>query len=173
MLENLFSNRFVVSSLIFILYLIVSNILKKTIDKLFLGIKKRVSEERMLAKTKTLRGFLKNIVDFILLFVAVLMILSQFNINITPILTGAGVLGLAISFGSQTLIKDLISGFFILIEDQFNVGDYVKIGNFEGEVYKLTMRLTVLKDKDGNLVYIPNSQIVNVVRIKKNRKNLS
>lgn len=170
MLENLFSNRFVVSSLIFILYLIISNILKKTIDKLFLGIKKRVSEERMLAKTKTLRGFLKNIVDFVLLFVAVLMILSQFNINITPILTGAGVLGLAISFGSQTLIKDLISGFFILIEDQFNVGDYVKIGNFEGEVYKLTIRLTVLKDKEGNLIYIPNSQIVNVVRIKKSKK---
>lgn len=170
MLENLFSNRFVVSSLIFILYLIISNIFKKTIDKLFLGIKKRVSEERMLAKTKTLRGFLKNIVDFILLFVAVLMILSQFNINITPILTGAGVLGLAISFGSQTLIKDLISGFFILIEDQFNVGDYVKIGNFEGEVYKLTIRLTVLKDKEGNLIYIPNSQIVNVVRIKKSKK---
>ncbi|MGB9707324.1 MAG: mechanosensitive ion channel family protein, partial [Microgenomates group bacterium] len=160
MLKGLISNQLVLAALIFIGYIIVSNIIKKAIDRLFGGIKKRISHERMLAKTKTIRGFLKNIVDAVLLFIALLMILSQFGVNITPILTGAGVLGLAISFGSQTLIKDLISGFFILIEDQFNVGDYVKIGNFKGEVYKLTMRLTVLKDKEGNLIYIPNSQIV-------------
>lgn len=159
-------NPLLSSSLIFLGYFVVSSIIKKTIDGLFLGIKKTVKTERALAKSKTVRSFLKNIADGLLFFVAILMILSQFDVNILPILTGASVLGLAISFGAQTLIKDLISGFFILMEDQFNVGDYVKIGNFEGEVYKLTMRLTVLKDKKGNLTYIPNSQINSVIRIK-------
>lgn len=163
---NIANNPLLSSALIFLGYFVVSSIIKKTIDGLFLGIKKTVKTERALAKSKTVRSFLKNIADGFLFFVAVLMILSQFSVNILPILTGASVLGLAISFGAQTLIKDLISGFFILMEDQFNVGDYVKIGNFEGEVYKLTMRLTVLKDKKGNLTYIPNSQINSVIRIK-------
>lgn len=160
------NNPLLSSALIFLGYFVISSIIKKAIDGLFLGIKKTVKTERALAKSKTVRSFLKNIADGFLFFVAILMILSQFGVNILPILTGASVLGLAISFGAQTLIKDLISGFFILMEDQFNVGDYVKIGNFEGEVYKLTMRLTVLKDKKGNLTYIPNSQINSVIRIK-------
>lgn len=169
---ELIKTPLIFSALTFIGYYFLSSLIKKTIDSLFLGIKKTVKTERALAKSKTIRSFLKNITDSLLLFVAILMILSQFGVNILPILTGASVLGLAISFGAQTLIKDLISGFFILIEDQFNVGDYVKIGNFEGEVYKLTMRLTVIKDKKGNLIYIPNSQINSVVRMKIGKKIL-
>jgi small conductance mechanosensitive channel len=167
MTELFSNNRFLTSFFIIIAYFICSFIFKKMIDGLFLGIKKKVKEEKILAKTKTLRGILKNIIDTILFFIALLIILSQFGINITPILTGAGILGLAISFGSQTLVKDLIAGFLILIENQFNVGDWVKIGNFEGEVYKITLRLTILKDEKNNLIYIPNSQITTVIRINK------
>lgn len=168
---EIFNHPVFSSALIFLVYFLVSTLIKKTIDGLFLGIKKTVKTERALAKSKTIRSFLKNIADGLLFFVVILMILSQFGVNILPILTGASVLGLAVSFGAQTLIKDLISGFFILMEDQFNVGDYVKIGNFEGEVYKLTMRLTVLKDKKGDLIYIPNSQITSVVRVKTQKNN--
>jgi len=167
MTELFSTNRFLTSFFVIIAYFIFSFILKKTIDGLFLGIKKKVKEEKILAKTKTLRSILKNTIDTILFFIAVLIILSQFGINITPILTGAGILGLAVSFGSQTLIKDLIAGFLIIIENQYNVGDWVKIGNFEGQVYKITLRLTILKDEKNNLIYIPNSQIATVIRINK------
>jgi small conductance mechanosensitive channel len=87
--------------------------------------------------------------------------------NITPLITGAGILGLAFSFGAQTLVKDLIAGFFIILENQYNVGDQVKLNTEEGVVDKITLRATVLKDKKGNLIYIPNSEIKKVVVIKK------
>lgn len=150
-----------------ILYFILSKLIKKTIDSIFLNLKEKVKQEKLQAKTQTIRSLLKNSIDLVLFFIFLLIILSQFGINIIPILTGAGVLGLAISFGAQSLVKDIISGFFILIEDQFNVGDYVKIGSFEGKVVKLTLRMTVLKDKEENLIYIPNSQISSVIKILK------
>ncbi len=154
--------RVIFSLVILIFYIILSGLVKRSIDKLL-----RISEGRILTRTKTLRSFIKSILDGVLFITIFLIILSYWGINITPILTGAGILGLAISFGAQTLIKDLISGFFILIENQFNVGDRVKIGNFEGEVYKMTMRATVLKDEKGNLIFIPNSQIATVMRLRK------
>ena len=72
---------------------------------------------------------------------------------------------LYLSFGAQTLVKDIIAGFFIIAENQFNIGDKIQIGKLEGEVNKMTLRLTVLKDKNGNLIYIPNSQITTVIKL--------
>ncbi len=144
-----------------------SFLLKKGIDAIFVGVKRRIVQERTLAKTRTARSLIKRVIDITLFITVLLMVLSQWGVNILPILTGAGILGLAISFGAQTLIKDFISGFFILLEDQYNLGDRVKINNFEGEVYSLGLRVTILKDSKGNLIYIPNSQITTVVRLKK------
>ena len=90
------------------------------------------------------------------------MALKRIGLDITPILTGAGLLGLAVSFGSQTLVRDLISGFFIIVENQFNVGDKVKIANIEGKVIAINLRTTVLENKHQR-IYIPNSEIKNVV----------
>ncbi len=124
----------------------------------------------LVSKTKTIRALLKNVIDAVLFLMALLIILAQWGVNIAPILTGAGILGLAFSFGSQTLVKDLIAGFFIIVEDQFNIGDKIKIDKYEGTVDKITLRLTVLKDKDENTVYIPNSQVINVIRYKRETK---
>jgi small-conductance mechanosensitive channel len=93
--------------------------------------------------------------------------LEKWGVNMTPFLTGAGILGLTFSFGAQSLAKDLISGFFIIFDNQFEVGDYIKVGTLEGEVKKITLRQTILKDKNDNLILIPNSQITSVVKIKK------
>jgi small conductance mechanosensitive channel len=120
----------------------------------------------VLARTRTIRSLLKNLIDAVLLLITLLIILSSWGVNIIPILTGAGVLGLAFSFGAQTLVKDIIAGFFIILEDQFDVGDTVEIAKIEGEVYKMTLRVTVLKDKKENLIYIPNSQITTVKKLK-------
>lgn len=145
--------------------LICSFLFKKVIDLIFIGMKTRVSNAYILAKTRTIRSLMKNLIDAILFLIASLIILSHLGVNIIPILTGAGILGLAFSFGAQTFVKDLISGFFIIAEDQFNVGDTIKIEKYEGEVVRMTLRMTVMRDKKGNTIYIPNSQITTVTKL--------
>ncbi len=94
-----------------------------------------------------------------IIFVAGMQILPLLGINIGPLLASAGIAGLAIGFGAQTLVRDFINGFFILIENQFDIGDVVKIGAVQGTVEKLTLRRTVLRDADGTLHHVPNGQI--------------
>ncbi|MBU2579840.1 mechanosensitive ion channel family protein [Patescibacteria group bacterium] len=103
-----------------------------------------------------------NVVIYVIIL---LMVLSLFGLDITPILAGAGVIGLAIGFGAQSLVKDFVSGLFILIENQYDMGDRVKIGTFEGRVVKITMRSTVLRDDEGKTFYISNGLINNVINL--------
>ena len=103
--------------------------------------------------------------------IILLMVLSLFGVDIRPILAGAGVIGLAIGFGAQTLVKDFVSGLFILIENQYGIGDKVKIGSFEGKVIKITMRSTVLKDEEGKLYYMSNGSISNVTNLSQQIKS--
>lgn len=158
-------NKSFFSAGVLIVTFVISIFIKKSLDLVFVGVKKKVTNSNILAKTKTIRSLLRSIIDVVLVLFAVLIILSDFGVNIVPILTGAGILGLAFSFGAQTLVKDLIAGFFIIAENQFNIGDKIKIGKLEGEVYKITLRITVLKDRDENLIYIPNSQITTVIKL--------
>ena len=95
-------------------------------------------------------------------FIALLQILPLFNIDLKPLLASAGVVGLGISFGAQSLFKDMLNGVFILLEDQFNVGDVVKIAGLTGTVEDLSLRATTLRDGDGTQHFIPNSQIATV-----------
>jgi small-conductance mechanosensitive channel len=88
---------------------------------------------------------------------AILMLLSDFGINITPLLASAGVAGLALSLGAQTFIKDLIGGFFVLVENQYAVGDTIQVGSLTGQVEHLTLRTTTVRGADGQLHVIPNS----------------
>lgn len=169
-LYRFFVNPFSKIFFILLFYFLISTLIKKAINSIFSNLKGKIRQKKLQARSQTIRSLLKNSTDLILFFVALLMIFSQLGINITPLLTGAGIMGLAISFGAQTLVKDIISGFFILIEDQFDVGDYIKIGNFEGKVIKISLRMTVLEDKDKNLIYIPNSQILSVIKLQKNQR---
>lgn len=146
---------------------IVAAIFRRTMRFVVMGIRSRQAlSEHFKAKTRTVTSLMNSVVNVIVFAVALLIILSRWEIDITPIIASAGVFGLALSFGSQTLVKDIIAGVFIFLEDQFNVGDVVKIGSFEGKVKRVTLRLTVLQDKDGNYVYMPNSTITSVVRVK-------
>jgi small conductance mechanosensitive channel len=110
--------------------------------------------------------------DIIIYVVILLMILSLFGIDIRPILAGAGVIGLAIGFGAQSLVKDFVSGLFILVENQYGIGDKVKIGSFEGKVLRITMRSTVLKNEEGKTYYISNGLIKDVTNMSQNKKDL-
>jgi small conductance mechanosensitive channel len=108
---------------------------------------------------RTLASVINGVGLFVIVFLAGMQVLQVVRINIGPLLASAGVVGLAIGFGAQTLVHDVINGFFILMENQYDVGDVVKISNVTGTVERMTLRRTVLRDADGSLYTIPNSQI--------------
>ncbi|HWR13998.1 MAG TPA: mechanosensitive ion channel family protein [Terriglobales bacterium] len=107
----------------------------------------------------TLAGVIKGVGIFVITFSALIQILGVLNIDVKPLIASAGVAGLAIGFGAQTLVKDVINGFFILLENQYDVGDVVKLGGTQGTVEDMTLRRTVLRDADGTVHTIPNSEI--------------
>lgn len=114
-------------------------------------------------QARTLGDLILQIGNIAIYLIILLMVLQLFSINITPILAGAGVVGVAIGFGAQTLVKDLLSGVFIILEHRYALGDHVKIDIFEGEVVKITMRSTVLRNAEGQTFYISNGSIPKVI----------
>ena len=140
------------------------------VSKVFLGrvLKRIMKKKEKLEKVKlkleeerihTLEKVIFSIIKTVIWTIAIITILPEFGINITPLLTGLGIGGLALGFGAKNLIQDYISGLFILIEDQFRVGEEVEIGGKKGKVIDFNLRRTVLEDKEGVLHFIPNSQI--------------
>ncbi|PYS15355.1 MAG: mechanosensitive ion channel family protein [Acidobacteria bacterium] len=117
---------------------------------------------RLVQRTETLRHIVRSVSKAILILVVVLTISSELGFNIGPVLASAGIVGLAVGFGAQSLVKDVISGFFILFEDQFGIGDVVKIGDFTGDVERMTLRATVLRNLEGQVYVVPNGNIQNV-----------
>ncbi len=133
-----------------IVYVIIDKAVKRKRNNIF------YKDER---KINTLVAVLKNIIKYVFYFIGLVMVLDMFDINTASILATAGIGGLAIGFGAQSLVKDIITGFFILFEDQFSVGDYVKIGEYEGIVEELGVRVTKIRAFSGELHIIPNSNI--------------
>jgi len=114
------------------------------------------------SELRTVAAILRATAYGIIGFIVLLHILSVFNINLTPLLASAGVVGVGIGLGAQSLFKDVLNGVFILIENQYNVGDNVRIAGLAGTVEDLTLRVTTLRDADGAVHYIPNSQVATV-----------
>jgi small conductance mechanosensitive channel len=108
---------------------------------------------------RTLASVIYSVGLAIISFIALLQILPEFGVNMGPLLASAGIAGLAIGFGAQTLVRDVINGFFILVENQYNIGDVVSLAGVKGSVEAMTLRRTVLRDADGALHTVPNSQI--------------
>lgn len=113
-------------------------------------------------REKTLRNLLKNVLSYIIAFIVIVMILDVFSVPVGTLLAGAGVVGLAIGFGAQSLVKDIISGFFIIFEDQFSVGDYVTVSGAEGTVEVIGLRTTKILSWTGEQYVIPNGNIQQV-----------
>jgi small-conductance mechanosensitive channel len=114
---------------------------------------------------KTLAGLLYSAGTAVIIVGAILMALPEFGFNITPIAAVAGLASLAFGFGAQHLVRDLINGFFAIVEDQFVVGETVRIGTVIGRVEHLTLRRTVIRDAQGALVSIPNGEITQVANL--------
>ena len=147
---------------IIMISIIVVQVGKYIIRKIFkIKLKSPLRKEER--REQTLLKLLENTISYVVYFSAILAILQEFNIDVKGLLAGAGVLGLAVGFGAQSLVKDVISGFFILFEDQFSVGDYVKIGTAEGSVEEIGLRTTKIKNFTGELFILPNGTISQVV----------
>jgi moderate conductance mechanosensitive channel len=116
-------------------------------------------------QTQTLAGILYSGGTAIIGIVAVLTALPEFGFNITPVAAAAGLASLAIGFGAQHIVRDFINGFFTVLEDQYVVGDLVRIGDVVGRVEHLTLRRTVLRDPQGAVVTIPNGEITKVANL--------
>ena len=117
---------------------------------------------RVEQRTETLRHIIRSVSKTVVVVLVLLTISSELGFNIGPVLASAGIVGLAVGFGAQSLVKDVISGFFILFEDQFGVGDVVKIGDFSGVVEQMTLRATMLRNLEGQVYVVPNGNIQNV-----------
>lgn len=118
----------------------------------------QIQEER----EKTLVNVFSSSLKIVIWVLAILMILPELGVNVTPLLAGAGLIGLAIGMGSKNLVQDYLSGLFILIEDQYRVGEEVDLGGIKGEVVELTLRKTILKDSEGVIYYVSNGQVKKV-----------
>ncbi len=108
---------------------------------------------------RTLSSVIRSVGLFVIMFVAALQILPLLGINMGPLLASAGIAGVAIGFGAQTLVRDFINGFFILVENQYDIGDTIKIAGVQGTVEAMTVRRTVLRDGDGTVHNVPSSEI--------------
>jgi small-conductance mechanosensitive channel len=118
-------------------------------------------------RAATLGGILANLVSVSVGFVAILMLLRELTIDIVPILTGAGIAGLAIGFGAQNLVRDVISGFFLILEDQVRVGDLARINGVGGTVEQVNLRTIVLRDGEGAVQVFPNGTISALANLSK------
>ena len=117
------------------------------------------------AQLRTLASIVRATSFAVIGFVVLLEVLSIFSINLTPLLASAGVVGVGIGLGAQSIFKDMLNGIFILVENQYNVGEVVKIAGLTGTVEDLSLRITRLREGDGTLTVIPNSQISTVANL--------
>ncbi len=128
----------------------------------FLDGLKPANHARRLQRTETMGSLLKSVSTGIILIVVIVTVLSTFGIDIAPIIASAGIVGVALGFGAQNLVKDFLSGIFMILEDQYGVGDTVDLGEATGTVEAVSLRVTRLRDVNGTVWYVRNGEILRV-----------
>ncbi|CAB4690106.1 MAG: mechanosensitive ion channel [Actinobacteria bacterium] len=123
---------------------------------------------RRLQRAKTMGDLLKSVITGILVAIVGTMVLSELGVNIAPIIASAGIIGIALGFGAQSLVKDFLSGIFMIFEDQFGVGDVVDVGEASGTIEAVSLRVTRLRDINGTVWYVPNGEILRVGNMSQN-----
>lgn len=161
------AGRLIMIVLVIILAMIAYALLRRVLSQLRRRLVARAGAgdplaARRVSRSLTVVSLLASIAKWTVLLLALLWILAIAGVDLMPVLAGAGVAGLAIGLGAQSLIKDFLSGLFIMLEGQFAVGDYVSIGAMTGVVEELGLRVTVLRDLQGQLHYLPNGSIIGV-----------
>ncbi|WP_404332840.1 mechanosensitive ion channel family protein [Mesobacillus maritimus] len=145
---------------IFIAFAVVKAIGNKVLQRTFTRLMNRedITEGRAL----TLQRLAENILSYVLIFILVASLFSIFGLSVASLIAGAGIVGLAIGFGAQGLVSDVVTGFFLLLEKQLDVNDYVTVGTVDGVVESVGLRTTQIRSFDGTLNYLPNREITSV-----------
>ncbi|QMV42178.1 mechanosensitive ion channel family protein [Cohnella cholangitidis] len=154
-----------------ILIILISRIVLVIVNRFIDHVTNEKKSKRLKLRTRrvqTMGRLLKNAASYVFNFIAILLILGEFHIQLAPLLAGAGVIGLAIGFGAQSLVKDVITGFFIILEDQFAVGDVIQTKDFKGTVEMIGLRATRIRNWTGEVHIIPNGLINEVTNFSVN-----
>ena len=138
----------------------------RQIEKI-LSRKQVLREDDFTLRVKTLNKLINWLGTLIIFIVVISLVLENFGFSIAPLIAGAGIIGLAFGFGGQYLIRDLINGLFILVEDQYRINDVIKIGDLGGLVENINLRITTLRDLEGRVIMIPNGEIKTVINYTK------
>lgn len=148
-----------------VIYYLGAKLIKSLIRQAVKSRLRKASKMDMEKRRKTLTSLVLNIWRVLIVAIVAVSLLEVFfpQIDLTPLFASAGIIGVAIAFGSQSLVKDFITGIFIISENQYRLGDYVDINDANGRVEQVGMRSTVIRDENGNVHYIPNGSIVHVV----------
>lgn len=164
-IRDLMKNRIifvlVAIAIIFVASKIILKVLKKLVNKLIEG--KAVQESSLNQnKVNTISNAIYSVIRVVIIFIAITLILDVFGINTSTLIATAGVGGVALALGTQTVIEDFIKGILIIVDDKIRVGEWIKVAGIEGEVEELDFRVTKVRDFNGSLHIIPNSQISSV-----------
>ena len=157
---QVFVNIFIIIFIGFLGWKTLSTLIKKKLDSL-----DNSKDEAQTQRINTLFRILKNFVSIAILIVVIMLMLSELGIEIGPLIAAAGVVGLAVGFGSQTLVKDIITGLFIILEGQITIGDIVEVAGHSGRVEAITIRTVRLRDVNGHLHVVPFSEVTTVKNI--------
>lgn len=153
--------RIALSGAVIVLGLLILRLIRRIISKR-IGMKS-LKGERTIKQAETLRSLITSVVNYLMYFLIAMLVLGIFGIDLTSLLAVAGIGSIAIGFGAQSLVKDVISGMFLWMEGNLNVGDIVTVAGQSGRVERLSLRTTVLRGADGSLFAIPNGDIRTVI----------
>jgi small conductance mechanosensitive channel len=151
--------------IILLLAWIAVHLLHRAIRAFRMRIASHFDDREAAKRAETLGRVFRYMASVVVWLIATMLVLSEIGVSVAPILGAAGVAGLAIGFGAQSLVKDYFTGFFLLLENQIRQGDVIKLGDHAGLVEEVTLRYVQLRDYDGNVHFIPNGTIVNVVNM--------
>ena len=157
---QIFVNIFIIIFIGFFGWKTLSTLIKKKLSNIDVS-----KDEAQNQRVNTLFRILKNFVSIAILIVVIMLVLSELGIEIGPLIAAAGVVGLAVGFGAQTLVKDIITGLFIILEGQITIGDIVEVAGHSGKVEAITIRTVRLRDVNGHLHVIPFSEVTTVKNI--------
>ena len=139
----------------------VNHFIGRVVDRIVLGHRYKTKREEKL-RERTLTDMFKTVTAVVTWGVVVIVVLQELGVNLAALATGAGLIGIVIGFGAQSMIKDFLGGAFIIAENQYRIGDVVTVGGHSGIVEQITIRMTKLRDLDGSVYFIPNGEISSV-----------
>lgn len=150
---------------------LITGLLQRTVRKLRERIANRMDDRESAKRAETLGRVMRYLIAVVISLITVMLVLAELGVSVAPILGAAGVVGLAVGFGAQSLVKDYFTGFFLLLENQIRQGDVIKIGDHAGSVEEVTLRYVQLRDYDGNVHYVPNGTISTVINMTRGFSN--